>query len=465
MGRDSTIAKLTVKLGHAPTEAQIQDYKAKKAAKKAAEALATEAAAAPPPTPAAPAAKPSKEERKIAKSAAAAAAAAASSSAATPPPAKKQKTAATASAATSPSGALKRAPSPYNLYMKAELPRLKIAEPSLTHKEAFSKVGESWKASEQNPKNGGTALAEQAKAAKAAFDAAKATPTATAATPGAIDAAPTKKRKSATTNAAANAAAVATECTQLCCDTLEEVLRATAPQADGTAIVDALREALAADASGFEVRTLAHLPLRVDLPSLARSSPPAHRRPHRRPHRRQHRRQRVAARIRTHRLLAPTCTQVAYAKAHGLKPPKVKKVKKPKVKKVPKEKVPKEPRGPKVNQEVLAKALKLMRRYRWDIFDAMAGGKVRACTILPARTFVALARSADVDTPRSLARRMGSRSFSWNTSNSSPSTRACTPRGTSASNLSGRSVRTASSTPTPAWLRPRLTMMMRRRRW
>ena len=356
MGHASIIAKLTEKLGCAPTEAQIQNYKTKKAAKKAADALAAEATAAEPPAPAAPAAKPSKNERKKAAAAAAAAitttAGSSSSSAAAPPPAKKQKTAAAAApsaAATNPSpvaSGAKRAPSPYNLYMKVELPRLRVAEPSLTHTEAFTKCAESWQTSEQNPKNGGTALAEQAKAAKAAFDAAKATP-------GAADAAPMKRKRVSAVST--NAAATSTAYSQLCCDALVRVLRATAAQTDETAIVDALRATLAADAPAFEVcaRSTVSRPAARIAACIAAC---------------------IAARIAasTARALhARACTQVAYAKAHGLKPPKL-----PRLPKAPKQKMPKEPKGQKVNQEVLAKALKLMRRYNWDIFDAMAGGMV-----------------------------------------------------------------------------------------
>ena len=101
------------------------------------------------------------------------------------------------------------------------------------------------------------ALVEQAKAAEAALEA-------TAATPAAADAAPSKRKRVSTVST--NAAAVDAGCTQPFCDTLEEVLRATALQADGTTIVDALRSVLAADASGFEVRALCHLAPRVAAP-------------------------------------------------------------------------------------------------------------------------------------------------------------------------------------------------------
>ncbi|KAI8832734.1 hypothetical protein BC829DRAFT_365937, partial [Chytridium lagenaria] len=46
-----------------------------------------------------------------------------------------------------------RAPSAYNLYMKAELPRIKKADPSLSHKDAFRLVASNWKTSPENPAN------------------------------------------------------------------------------------------------------------------------------------------------------------------------------------------------------------------------------------------------------------------------------------------------------------------------
>ncbi|ORZ10873.1 hypothetical protein BCR42DRAFT_422235 [Absidia repens] len=43
--------------------------------------------------------------------------------------------------------------SPYNKFMKTELPKVKAAEPSLSHKEAFKKVAANWATSSENPKN------------------------------------------------------------------------------------------------------------------------------------------------------------------------------------------------------------------------------------------------------------------------------------------------------------------------
>ena len=106
MGRASIVAKLTEKLGCAPTEVQIQNYKVKKAAKKAAEALAADAAASD-------AANQRKKDRKKLKAATVAANAAASS-ATPPPPAKKQKTTdatAPSTVTTSPSPAVPAAAS------------------------------------------------------------------------------------------------------------------------------------------------------------------------------------------------------------------------------------------------------------------------------------------------------------------------------------------------------------------
>ncbi|KAJ3101054.1 hypothetical protein HDU97_001697 [Phlyctochytrium planicorne] len=46
-----------------------------------------------------------------------------------------------------------RKPSAYNTYMKAALPKIKAADPSLSHKEAFKKAAEQWKDSPDNPAN------------------------------------------------------------------------------------------------------------------------------------------------------------------------------------------------------------------------------------------------------------------------------------------------------------------------
>lgn len=38
----------------------------------------------------------------------------------------------------------KRAPSAYNIFMKAEIPKVKKSNPKLTHKEAFAKAAGNW---------------------------------------------------------------------------------------------------------------------------------------------------------------------------------------------------------------------------------------------------------------------------------------------------------------------------------
>lgn len=47
----------------------------------------------------------------------------------------------------------KRAASPYNIFMKNELAKVKKANPSLNHKEAFKVAAQNWAASSENPKN------------------------------------------------------------------------------------------------------------------------------------------------------------------------------------------------------------------------------------------------------------------------------------------------------------------------
>ncbi|KAJ3055022.1 hypothetical protein BCR33DRAFT_711422 [Rhizoclosmatium globosum] len=46
-----------------------------------------------------------------------------------------------------------RAPSPYNIFMKTELPKVKAADPSLSHKEAFKVAASNWKNAAENPNN------------------------------------------------------------------------------------------------------------------------------------------------------------------------------------------------------------------------------------------------------------------------------------------------------------------------
>ncbi|KAI8340088.1 hypothetical protein BC941DRAFT_419348 [Chlamydoabsidia padenii] len=43
--------------------------------------------------------------------------------------------------------------SPYNKFMKTELPKVKAADSSLNHKEAFKKAAANWATSSENPKN------------------------------------------------------------------------------------------------------------------------------------------------------------------------------------------------------------------------------------------------------------------------------------------------------------------------
>ncbi|KAJ3011426.1 hypothetical protein HKX48_006843 [Thoreauomyces humboldtii] len=54
--------------------------------------------------------------------------------------------------------AVKKAPgkkgtSLYNQYMKAELPKVKAKDTTLTHREAFKKCAENWGSAPENPKN------------------------------------------------------------------------------------------------------------------------------------------------------------------------------------------------------------------------------------------------------------------------------------------------------------------------
>ncbi len=47
----------------------------------------------------------------------------------------------------------KRAPSAYNTFMKAEIAKVKKANASLDHKEAFKVAAGNWKSSKENPAN------------------------------------------------------------------------------------------------------------------------------------------------------------------------------------------------------------------------------------------------------------------------------------------------------------------------
>lgn len=139
--------KLTAKLGRAPTDAELQAAKDKKAAKKAKKAeedagAASSSAAAPPP-------------------------------AATPAP-KPKATPTTPSS----SSTRKREPSAYNIFMKSEIQRIKQAEPGLDHKQAFSRAAFAWRTSPDNPKRVDAATAA-ADAAAAAAEKKEKTPAAT----------------------------------------------------------------------------------------------------------------------------------------------------------------------------------------------------------------------------------------------------------------------------------------------
>ncbi|KAI9142191.1 hypothetical protein BKA69DRAFT_1068831 [Paraphysoderma sedebokerense] len=47
----------------------------------------------------------------------------------------------------------KRAQTPFNKFMSAELKRVKAATPGIAHKEAFKKAAQNWHSSSDNPKN------------------------------------------------------------------------------------------------------------------------------------------------------------------------------------------------------------------------------------------------------------------------------------------------------------------------
>lgn len=50
-------------------------------------------------------------------------------------------------------GGKARAPSPYNKFMKEELPKYKKAHPNVDHQKAFAAVAKQWGSSPKNPKN------------------------------------------------------------------------------------------------------------------------------------------------------------------------------------------------------------------------------------------------------------------------------------------------------------------------
>ncbi|KAI9005373.1 hypothetical protein HDU85_001458 [Gaertneriomyces sp. JEL0708] len=47
----------------------------------------------------------------------------------------------------------KRGASPYNLFMKSELAKVKAEKPDLSHKEAFKEAASRWATAKENPKN------------------------------------------------------------------------------------------------------------------------------------------------------------------------------------------------------------------------------------------------------------------------------------------------------------------------
>ncbi|RKP00933.1 hypothetical protein CXG81DRAFT_3293, partial [Caulochytrium protostelioides] len=53
----------------------------------------------------------------------------------------------------SATGKAAKAPTPYNLFMKSELPKVKSTNPNLSHREAFTAAAKNWATSPQNPKN------------------------------------------------------------------------------------------------------------------------------------------------------------------------------------------------------------------------------------------------------------------------------------------------------------------------
>ncbi|KAJ1961085.1 hypothetical protein GGI12_003444 [Dipsacomyces acuminosporus] len=64
----------------------------------------------------------------------------------------RQKTEKSKRAAPGTTGGKKKT-SPYNQFMKDQLPKFKAGHPGVTHKEAFKKVAEMWKDAKENPKN------------------------------------------------------------------------------------------------------------------------------------------------------------------------------------------------------------------------------------------------------------------------------------------------------------------------
>ena len=52
-----------------------------------------------------------------------------------------------------PKTLVKREPTPYNIFMKKRLPEVKLENPTLSHREAFTMTAHEWKDSSENPAN------------------------------------------------------------------------------------------------------------------------------------------------------------------------------------------------------------------------------------------------------------------------------------------------------------------------
>lgn len=70
----------------------------------------------------------------------------------------------------------KKGPSPYNLFVKAQLPIWREANPGKNAKDAMSAVGVLWKDSPENPKNASGSEKKESKAKKPASKAASKPP-------------------------------------------------------------------------------------------------------------------------------------------------------------------------------------------------------------------------------------------------------------------------------------------------
>ncbi|KAG8745496.1 hypothetical protein FRC10_007843 [Ceratobasidium sp. 414] len=59
----------------------------------------------------------------------------------------------TKSSTSAAAGGAKKKSSPYNIYMKSELAKLKEKHPDMSHKERFKLAATSWAQAPENPKN------------------------------------------------------------------------------------------------------------------------------------------------------------------------------------------------------------------------------------------------------------------------------------------------------------------------